>query len=222
MLVIAHRGASAVELENSLVAFRRAVTMRADGIELDVHATADGAYVVIHDDLLAGRRIPDLQAGEVRAHPLKNGERIPTLTEALQAIGTATTVFVEVKALPVSRDQGLLGVLDAGPAPARYHVHSFDHRIVQRLKQRAPERTYGILSSSYPVNPLEAIEAAGATELWQHESMIDEDLVRGVHGAGCRVYAWTVDDPPRMRALRDLGVDGICSNRPDVARAALA
>ena len=201
-LVIAHRGASAAEPENSLAAFRRAVVMGADGIELDVHATVDGGLVVVHDELLDGRPIP-------------------TLAESLAAIGRATTVFVEVKTLAPQADLGLLAALDAGPAPSRYHLHSFDHRIMQRLKKRAPERTYGVLSCSRPVNPLEQLRAAGATELWQNESLIDGELVETLHRAQCTVLAWTVDDPARARALRDLGVDGICTNRPDSVRAAL-
>lgn len=221
-LVIAHRGASAAEPENSLAAFRRAVAMGAGGIELDVHATGDGALVVRHDDAVAGHPVWQLTLGQVRGEPLPNGERVPTLAEALAVIGTRTTVFVEVKTLPASRDALLLSALAGGPAPERYHVHSFDHRVVRRLQQQAPQRTFGVLSCSYPIHPLEQLEASRAMELWQYESLIDADLVRAARGANRRVYAWTVDDPGRIRSLRDLGVDGVCSNRPDVARDALA
>lgn len=222
MLVIAHRGASAEEPENSLAAFRRAVEMRADGIELDVHATADNGIVVMHDDVLNGRPIRELSLPFVQACRLKNGEPIPTLADALAAIGDAVTVFVEVKTLPASRDDLFLDVLRAGPVPARYHVHSFDHRIIWRLSRRDPKRAFGILSCSYPVDPLELIEGARARALWQHESLLDDELVRAAHSKRCKVYAWTVDDPVRMKALKKLGVDGICTNRPDVARTALA
>jgi len=221
-LVIARRGASSLEVENSLAAFRRAVTMGADGIELDVHATADGALVVVHDDVLGGRPIRELTLPQVQAHRLKNGEPLPTLPDALETIGGDTTVFVEVKALPPSSDGLLLTALRAGPTPARYHVHSFDHRIIWRLGKIDKKRVYGVLSCSYPVDPLEMIEAARAKELWQHDSLLDEELVRAAHSKGCRVYAWTVDDPARMKELRGLGVDGVCTNRPDVARKALA
>ncbi len=222
MLVIAHRGASAVEPENSLAAFRRAVAMGAGGIELDVHATADGVLVVRHDDVLDGRPIAALSAAAVRAHPLPNGEPVPTLPEALAAIGPATMVFVEVKALPPSLDAALLAALDGGPAPGRYHLHSFDHRVIRRLAAQAPTRTCGVLSCSAPVDPLAQLTAAGATELWQQDPMIDRALVDAAHGGGTTVYAWTVDAPERMRFLRDLGVDGVCTNRPDLAREALA
>lgn len=218
-IVIAHRGASRLEAENSLAAFRRAVAVGADGIELDIHATSDLRFVVVHDELFQGRPISTLTLAQVRGRPLENGEVIPTLAEALESIGPATTVFIEVKTLSPHSDPLLLAELAAGPNSRGYHLHSFDHRTVQRLRERAPERTYGVLSCSRPVNPLEQLRAAGATELWQHESLIDADLVRTVHDGGGTVFAWTVDDPVRIGALKDLGVDGVCTNRPDSARA---
>ena len=65
------------------------------------------------------------------------------------------------------------------------------------------------------------LEDAGAGELWQEEGLIDRELVGAVHEAGARLYAWTVDDPARVIALARIGVDGICTNRPAVARAVL-
>ena len=91
-------------MENSLAAFRRAVRDGADGVELDVHATADGELVVRHDGMLAGQPISRLGLREVRMHTLENGETIPTLAETLQAIGAATTTFIEVKTLAAPQD----------------------------------------------------------------------------------------------------------------------
>ena len=82
--IIAHRGASGYEYENSLAAFRRAVMLDADGVELDVHATRDGAFVVHHDrELPDVGAIPLLSLAEVRAARLRNGERVPLLSEVL-------------------------------------------------------------------------------------------------------------------------------------------
>ncbi|MBI4420740.1 MAG: glycerophosphodiester phosphodiesterase [Gemmatimonadetes bacterium] len=220
-LVIAHRGASAEEVENSVAAFRRAVKEGADGVELDVHATADGGLVVRHDDMLAGQRIARMTLSEVLLHTLANGEPIPTLAEGLATLGSSTIAFIEVKSLAAAHDDRFLATLDAAPVPSHCHVHAFDHRVVRRLKSRRPGLTCGVLSTSYPVRPLAQLEDAGATELWQLESLIDEGLVEAVHHAGDRLYAWTVDDTARMKALAELGVDGVCTNRPALARAVL-
>ncbi|HXV87327.1 MAG TPA: glycerophosphodiester phosphodiesterase [Gemmatimonadales bacterium] len=217
-LVIAHRGASAYQPENSLAAFRTALDMGADGIELDVHDTSDGAMLVHHDPEIDGHLIQSRPAAAFGAHRLSNGEPVPALEDALAAIGPGAMVYVEVKSLTPSHDPALLARLAAAPAPQRCHVHGFDHRIVRRLRQARPNLTGGVLSTSYPVDPWSQLTAAGATELWQHHSMIDPELVAGAHARGVAVFAWTVDDPGRLRALLEMEVDGVCTNCPDVAR----
>jgi glycerophosphoryl diester phosphodiesterase len=217
-LIIAHRGFALRSPENSLEAFRAAVEIGLDGIELDVHDTADGVLVVHHDPEVGGRPIRAQQGAAVRRQRLANGEPIPTLEEALEAIGDRCLVFVEVKSLDPRHDARLLAALKGGPAPARYHVHSFDHRVVRRLLAQRSGLVGGILSSSYPVDPWRQMQDAGAVELWQEAPLIDQELVRGAHQRGFRVYAWTVDQPERARELVATGVDGLCTNRPEVVR----
>lgn len=216
-LVIAHRGASAYEPENSLAAFRAAREMGADGVELDVQTTADGGFVIYHDAQIGPTTIPLSPLDQVRSHRLPNGEHPPTLEESLVALADLI-VFVEVKSLSRERDDAFFATLAAGPTPDRYHVHAFDHRVVQRLQRQRPALVYGALSTSYPVDPLRQLADAGATELWQAQELVDAELVARAHEHGYRVHAWTVDHPSRMEVLMALGTDGICTNRPDVAR----
>jgi glycerophosphoryl diester phosphodiesterase len=220
-LVIAHRGASADEHENSLAAFRRAVELGADGVELDVHATSDGGIIVYHDADLEGEPIRNLKAKAIRECRLPNGERVPTLADALAIITPYAEAFVEVKGLPAEADDVLLALFDAAPHTERCHVHSFDHRIIQRLTEKRPTLNAGILSGSYTLDPTAEVQASGASVLWQQVDLIDVPLVAQVHAAGYRVFSWTVDAPARIRRLAADGVDGICTNRPDVAREAL-
>jgi glycerophosphoryl diester phosphodiesterase len=217
-LVIAHRGASAVELENSLAAFRAAGRLGADGVELDIHATKDGALVVHHDATIAGVFIPQASAAEVRALRLSNGEPPPLLEEALAAVDPRLRVYVELKTLPAACDIRLLAALDAGPHPAGYAVHSFDHRLVARLGRVRPTLPRGVLSASYPIRPLVPLTDAGAVAFWQERSLVDLDLSAMLHLAGAQLIVWTVDEPPEMRRLAGLGADGLCTNRPEIAR----
>ncbi len=217
-LIIAHRGASAVEPENSLAAFRAAGRLGADGVELDIHATADGALIVHHDAEIAGTFIPTATAAAVRAQRLPNGEPPPLLDEALAAIGLRLRVFVEVKTLPPACDAGLLSVLDRGPNPAGYAVHGFDHRILARLGRLRPTLPRGVLSVSYPVRPLVSLQDVGAVALWQDRALVDEDLAAVLHADGAQLIVWTVDEPVEMARLAGIGVDGVCTNRPDVGR----
>lgn len=220
-LVIAHRGASAVEPENSLAAFRRALELGADGVEFDVHTTADDELVVAHDPDLDGHPICTLPSALVSRHRLPNGEPVPTLSAALDVITLHGLAFIELKDLPPDADERLLALIDACPAPDRCRVHSFDHALIRRLTARCPALEAGILSASYSIEPAFDVSSAGAVALWQRADLVDAPLAALVRQAGYALFAWTVDQPERMRRLVADGVDGICTNRPDVARAVL-
>jgi len=151
---IAHRGASGIAYENSPSAFRLAKQLGADGVELDVHATADGDLVVHHDYAIpeAGL-ISGLSSTDIAHHRLPNGEEIPTLGQALDLLD-GLDVWVEVKSLPASFDHRLFETLDRGPTPKRYAVHGFDHRIIARLGKQRPSLSRGVLLASYLLDPV--------------------------------------------------------------------
>jgi len=217
-LVIAHRGASAVALENSLAAFRAAGPAGADGVELDIHAANDGTLFVHHDPHVDGLHIPRATAADVRAQRLPNGEPVPTLEEAIAAIDVRLRLFIEVKSLPPEFDGKLFEILDRGDVATRCAVHGFDHRIVSRLGFARPRLPRGVLLAAYPVRPLSVLEDTGATMLWEDHAMIDAALVDAVHGDNYEVFAWTVNTETEMRRLIALEVDALCTNHPDVAR----
>lgn len=220
--VIAHRGASGYEYENSRAAFRRAIMLDADGVELDIHATCDGAVVVHHDPEVPGvGPIALLTLAEARRVRLRNGETLPLLQEVLDLVGDHD-VWIEVKSLPSTHDRSLLALLDGGPAPERYAVHSFDHRIVRRLGEARPGLKRGILLSAYLDDPVGALQAVGATVLWQAWQLVDQELVNRVHAIGGQIIAWTVNEIGDLERLARMGVDGLCGNYPDRIRVALA
>ena len=221
-LVIAHRGASGYALENSIAAFREAAARGADGIELDVHATADGDFVVHHDPTISGvGPIADLAAARLSSHRLANGEPLPTLGDALAA-AAGLDVWVEVKRLAPRWDEALLQTLGRGPTPARYAVHSFDHRIIARLGEHETTLRRGVLLTSYLVDPVAAVHAADADTLWMQADFIDRDLVETMAEVGLAVIAWTVNGEAEVRRLAALGVQGICGNYPDLIRENIA
>jgi len=216
-LVIAHRGASSVELENSLAAFRAAAGQGADGVELDVHATIDGEIVVHHDPSVLGLPIAQARWRDLATVPLANGEPIPTLAQALDVLGQLK-VFVEVKVLDPRWDDRLLDTLDRGPNPGGYAVHSFAFHVVRRLGEKRPTLPRGVLSEVATKNPRQTLEDASAQTLWQERATLDEELVTTVHGLGASVIAWTVDSQSDMERLVRWGVDGLCTNHPKRAR----
>ena len=221
-LIIAHRGAAGYEVENSLAAFRAAGDLGADAVELDIHSTADGALVVHHGETIGEHHIAHCTLGEVRDHPLPNGEPIPTLPEALAVILPKMIAYVEIKFVARAWDDRLFETIEKSGAPERIALHAFDHRIIRRMGEKRPFIRRGVLSASYPVYPVRSLEDADASILWQHHHHVDDALVAQLHAAGKLLYVWTVNDPAEVRSLLALGVDGICTDYPDVVRAAFA
>jgi glycerophosphoryl diester phosphodiesterase len=216
-LVIAHRGASRVELENTLAAFRAAAGQGADGVELDVHATLDGEIVVLHDPSIMGLPIAQARMRDLSQLKLVNGEPLPTLAQALDVIGPLKA-FVEVKVLDPRWDDRLLETLERGPNPSGYAVHSFAFHVVRRLREKRPNLPTGVLAEVPTRDPKRTLDDGKAQTLWQEHITLDESLVEAVHGLGAAVIAWTVDNPSDMERLVRWGVDGICTNHPERAR----
>jgi len=226
--IIAHRGLPRAHPENSLPGFLAALALGVDGIELDVHVTADGVPVVHHDPELGrpaaadaplrGRAIAALTSMELAAHELAPGVGVPTLDDVLAAVDGRATVYVEVKAR--SAEEPVRSRLTGREAWTA--VHSFDHRVPDRSRRAHAALPVGVLSASYLLDNVAPLAAVGARDLWQHWALIDAALVEAVHGAGGRVIAWTANDPGAIVALARLGVDGICTDVARVAQDALA
>lgn len=222
--IIAHRGASRDQLENSRAAFAAALDQQADGVELDVHRTKDGHVVVHHDfhvrDQAGGLlAIADLSMEELRRQPLANGETVPTLDEVLEMTRGRTIAYIEVKGAELEPE--LVACLDRHPS-ATVAVHSFDHRIAARVRKLRPGTAIGLLSASYPVDLGGFIGSVRPDAFWQQAILIDAALVRASESLGARVIAWTENDPEHARMLINAGVSALCTDTPRVLRQALS
>ncbi len=217
-LVIAHRGAAGYEFENSLAAFRAAADRGADAVELDIHATADGALIVHHGEKVGPNHIAYTSFRELRNHPLPNGEGIPTLEEALAVIVPRMIAFVEIKVVPPRLDEKLFEIIERTGRVDRVALHAFDHRVIHRLGERRPHIRRGVLLASYPMHPIRCLQDADASILWQNCKHVDESLVSSIHAEGMTLYVWTVNAREEIERFAALGVDGICTDFPDIAR----
>jgi glycerophosphoryl diester phosphodiesterase len=211
---ISHRGAHQTLPENSIPAFLRAIELGADAIELDVHATSDGVVIVHHDPTVtasgvATSRLVDLSASQLSRFPLAHGIEIPTLESVLSAIGDRAKVYVEIKALDIEP----LVVRCIRESATNCAVHAFDHRVVKTVKAIFPAVRTGVLEVARHIDPVASLVAAGAEDLWQEVSFIDEELVARAHAANARVIGWTSDEVDQWETLSGMGIDGICTNR---------
>jgi glycerophosphoryl diester phosphodiesterase len=213
-LVVAHRGASHLHRENTLDAFAAARALGADGVELDVHLTADGAVVVHHDAVLAdGRPIAQLSRSDLPS-------AVPALSDAF-ATCAPLGVNVEIKPRGPVVVERVVEAVDVIDARDRTLASSFTFEVAARASD------LGLLSSLlvHATTIGDALARrcvdAGVVGLHPDAASVDPDAVACCHAQGLFVMVWTVDDPAEMRRLAAAGVDAICTNVPDVARAVL-
>jgi len=222
-LIIAHRGASAAQPENTVEAFAAAGPMGADAVELDARRTADGAIVVHHDDTLPdGRVIVATERADLPAS-------VPTLADALDACGELI-VNVEIKNWPTDADfdpaETVAGAVVDEVARRgtveRIVVSSFHRPTIDRVRELAPdlETAYLHLHLDGATALAEAL-AHGHRTLHPWSGWVTKELVAAAHAEGVTVNTWTVDDPEIMVRFASWGIDGIVTNVPDIAREAL-
>jgi glycerophosphoryl diester phosphodiesterase len=237
-LVIAHRGASFVAPENTLTAFEQAIRLGADAIELDAKLSRDGEVVCFHDRTLQRTTgaegtpgswslaaLRSLDAGSWKGATFA-GEQIPILSEVFDlARGRA---LVNVELTDYWSDQAKL--VERVAAVVRRHAAERTVLLssFQSGALRAAERHAPLVARAHLVGPTwlayrDRVSWRRATVHAEHphESLANADRIRAIHGAGRRVHVYTVDAPATMKHLWALGVDGLITDVPDVARSAL-
>lgn len=232
-------GADAWPAENTLEAFARAIDEGADGVELDVRLTADGVPVVLHDTTLARctggadtRAVHQVKLADLPL--LSGGERIPRLSDALDALcGKVVNVEIKADVEPMS----LLGdvperlrlvrataavVKDARSVDVVFS--SFDPLVLVALAAIAPRLPRAILVGTTTPRaatalPLAMRPAVVAAHL--HDSLLTAARVERLVRSKLRVVAWTVNDPERAVALVRMGVSWIITDSPRAVVTAL-
>jgi glycerophosphoryl diester phosphodiesterase len=231
VLRVGHRGAKGHAPENTLASFKKGVELGVDAVETDVHLSADGQLVVIHDHTvdrttngkgfvkdMTVEQLKQLDAG-LWYDPRFAGERILTLPELLEWAKDRVPVAIEIKNGPIyypgigSKTVTLLreyGMLQQAM------LVSFDHFVLRECKMMEPEVATGILYAARLVNPVGAAQAAGADALHPHWSYVTPDLIEMAHTAGLAVSPWCPNDLPTIKYLEAMGVDSIGTDYPDL------
>jgi len=237
LLIIAHRGDSANWPENTLPAFRAALDVGADLIELDVQMTRDGEVVVIHDPVLdrttsgkgkVGERtlaeIRSLSAGYAERFGRQHaGVRVPTLAEALAAMKGRTRVMIEIKRESVTSDaeDGIeartVSEVQRAGMTEDVALISFERRALLRCRQLAPEITRGhLFHRAAPDEVIAGAREIGSDLVMPEKSMLSEPLREQCRDASLKVATWVVDEPEELRTLLRFDLYGVASNRPGV------
>jgi glycerophosphoryl diester phosphodiesterase len=221
--IIAHRGASARARENTLAAFVQAAELGADGVELDVRRSADDRLVLHHDAHLPdGRVVRATPSADLPAH-------VPTLDQALDACD-GMFVNIEIKNDPADPDfdanewlaHRVCAELSRRGGGPRWLISSFRLATVDVCRVVFPSARTAWLVETLEPDTVARTAAGGHAALHPWDPIVDEPLIRAAHAAGLAVNTWTCDDPDRMRQLIAWGIDGICTNVPDVGVAVRA
>jgi glycerophosphoryl diester phosphodiesterase len=232
VLNIAHRGASGTFPENTLSAFRAAIAAGAAMCELDVQLTRDGAVVVIHDDTVDRTTDGTGQVAELTLEEIKRldasakfkggtirGERIPTLDEVFEVTAGKCGLNIELKAGGLEHQ--VAQIMNARNAFRDSIVSSFDWEWLKKTQQIDQRIRIGLLTDDKPVDLMMNAVAMRAYAINPHCDIVTADLCTAAHQRGFKVFTWTVDSEPRMRALIECGVDGIMTNYPERLRAVM-
>ena len=232
-LVVAHRGFSARAPENTLVAYRLAIEVGAEMAECDVHLSADGVPVLMHDDTLdrttngsgpvsalTARDLHELDAGSWKGARYA-GEPVPTLREALELTRHKLRFVIEIKDASMAA-QVVETIRQSGSPPDGLMVFSFAREAVAEIARLEPLLpTTWLIDELPPEGPArrevfrQALRARVLALGLSHKKL-DAAFVRQAHERGFVVFSWTLNTERAMRRAIRLGVDAIITDHPDV------
>ncbi|WP_221088051.1 glycerophosphodiester phosphodiesterase [Deinococcus aquaedulcis] len=251
-LNIAHQGGEHLWPSNTMLAYRNAAALGVDLLEMDMHATRDGALVLSHDDTLdrltdRKGRIADLTLAEVLAadagyalstdggqsFPFRGqGVRVAQLNEVLAAFPSLPLIIELKQARPSIAAPFCKALRDAG-ATGRVIAASFSDEALNEFRRVCPEVITSMTERE--LRPLVLLSKVGLAALAPAPGRVAQvpvraaglevvtpGFVRAMHARGVAVQVWTINDPAEMRRLRDMGVDGIITDRPDLLKQVLA
>lgn len=237
----AHRGGSLLWPENSLVAFRNALALGADYLELDVHLTRDGEVVVIHDPTLERTTtgtgpVRERTLAELRGLRLKDRsgaaleEGIPTLDQVvMMAAAGKRQMLLEIKVDERRQrypgiEEKVFAVLDRHRFTPFAVVMAFEAETWRRVRQLRPDARAGALYSARMLPPaaveqeLEALRQAGVTLVGLHQALVSAEVAKRARLAGLALGVWTVNERDALARFINEGVGVVITDRPDLAK----
>ncbi len=230
--VVAHRGAAGKAPENTLAAVRQAIEDETDWVEIDVQETADGRVVVVHDSdfmKLSGVPLKTWEGSFEQVRQIDVGswfgaefadQRVPTLREVLEMARGRAGVVIELKYYGHDQalEQRVVDIVEETNMVSEVAVMSLKYEAIQKMRQLRPEWPLGLLSAT----ALGDLAGLDADFLAVSSGMAKPGFIRRAHAAGKQVFVWTVNDPVAMSRMISLGVDGVITDEPEMAREVLA
>ena len=223
MLKIAHRGAKGYEPENTLQAFQKALDLNADGIELDVHLSADGQIIVIHDETIDKMTngkgfVNTLSLPELKSFLIAEKHEIPTLKEVFDLVNKKCLINIELKNFDTfSKVVDLIEeyVSEKNWKYEHFIVSSFDWNALQHLHDLNQNIPIGVLTETDLNLALAFAETIKAKAIHPYYHLLNEENTQEIQEKGFLVLPWTVNIDEDIQKIKSLKVNGIITDFPD-------
>ena len=218
MIIMGHRGAAALEPENTLLSIKKAMEIGVDAVEIDVHLSKDKEIVIIHDLTLDRTTngtglVSNYTLSELKKYDAGKGEAIPTLQEVMELTDKNVKLVIELK--QKGTESIVVDQIKKNKLEDNVYVISFWHRLVKNIKETDKNIKTGVLLVGCPANTSIA-DQISADALFMKYTFVDTEIVELSHKNGLKVFIWNIDDPFLIKPFADIGVDGIGSNNPGI------
>ncbi|MFV8369034.1 glycerophosphodiester phosphodiesterase [Flavobacterium sp. LB2R40] len=222
MLKIGHRGAKGYEPENTIVSFQKALDMQVDGIELDVHLSADGEIIVIHDETIDRTTngkgfVSALSLRELKAFQIE-GNEIPTLREVFDLVNQDCFINIELKSYEATDKVVSLiekYVSKKGWKYERFLISSFDWNALQQVAFLNDKIPIGVLTETDLDLALAFAKFIQAKSIHPHFHLLTKENTAKIQEKGLQVYPWTINELEDIQKIKTFNVNGIITDFPN-------
>ena len=223
MLKIGHRGAKGYEPENTLISFQKAIDLGADGIELDVHLSHDGAVMVIHDETIDRTTngkgfVNKFSFQELKSFRIQKEQQIPTLSEVFDLVNQRCFINIELKGSATAKPVIELindYVSEKNWNYSQFLISSFDWKMLEEIRFLNPKIRIGVLTGHSIQLALVFAKKTKAFSIHPKYGLVSKENVVLVQENGFEVYPWTVNTATAIQKIKSFDVNGIISDFPD-------
>lgn len=223
MLKIGHRGAKGYEPENTFVSFQKALDLQVDGIELDVHLSADKELIVIHDETIDRTTngkgfVNKLSLQELKAFQIDGKHQIPILHEVFDLVNQDCFINIELKSYEAT--DKVVSLIEKYAAKKgwkydRFLVSSFDWSALQQVAFLNDEIPIGVLTETDLDLALAFAKFIQAKSIHPHFHLLTKENTAKMQEKGLQVYPWTINELEDIQKIKTFNVNGIITDFPN-------
>lgn len=220
---IGHRGAKGHLPENTLESFRKALDLGADGIELDVHLSADGNIIVIHDATVNRTTdgtglVKELDVTALQKLEIDFQFKIPVLSEVFDLVDRKCLINIELKAAETAKpvvDLIEKYVLEKGWSYSDFLISSFDWVALEKVRGWHAEIPLGVLTHTDLDLAVSFAKFINAETIHPHFHLLTPENTLAMQQQNLKVFSWTVNEFEDLRKIKSYNVNGIITDFPD-------